>query len=324
MVVENCKLQGRTINGYNITRYLGSGGFSWVLEGKKDGKTYALKFTKQYDRKEKSKKFLRQREEIIMELDILKAVKHKNILKLKSFRECEYLDPQNLTHMTYCFVLETCQPFDLFDILYHTGKLEESLAKCVFLQIAAAVRCLHEAGYAHRDIKPQNILFTSTMVAKLCDFGGAKKTNGNMSTTRVGTRGYQAPELLLNRDYTKRVDVFSLGVLLFVMTTGHPPFQHALITDRWFRCLAKDPPQAARFWGYHKKDNPSEYLKNLIEGMLCYQPSHRMRTVQLFSHGWLRELTLSPAKYVELMKARFEKCKRASENTRSEKFADLY
>lgn len=322
------KIGGKEILGYSITGFLGSGGFSWVLEGQKRGKTFALKFTELCNEEEEPEKYMRQLDGIAAELDVLKCVRHKNIVKMKSFRKSvEYRDPQDVVHPTCCFVLEACRKFDLFDFVYFSGKFEENLARYVFSQVASAVRCLHEAGYAHRDIKAQNVLFTNDFVAKVTDFGGSKRTNHvNMLTTCVGTTGYQAPELLLNRPYTKRCDTFSLGVLLFIMTHARPPHQEALGTDKWFRNLAKKPARTGRFWRMHKSKASSK-LKSIIEEMLSYQPHARLKSDEILSHPWLQQPKLELDVYVSLMESRAQMCKSLGSrcsNSRCDKFAGMH
>jgi len=328
MESTNPKIEPTEIEGYSITGFLGSGGFSWVLEGQKDGKTFAMKFTQLYNKEEDPDKYRRQCEGIASELDILKSVRHKNVVKMKSFRkEVDYRDPKGNVHLTCCFVLEACQKFDLFDYVNLSGKFEENLARHIFSQVASAIRCLHEAGFAHRDIKAQNILFTNQFVAKVTDFGACKKTKHvNMLTTSVGTKGYQAPELLLNRPYTKRCDSFSLGVLLFILTHARPPFADALVTDRRFRNLAKKPAQTGRFWKMHKSD-PSPEMKNIIEGMISYQPYIRLKSNEILSHPWLKQPKLEEDVYVSLMESRLQICKKLgprTKNSRSNRFAGMY
>jgi len=123
---------------------------------------------------------------------------------------------------------------------------------------------------------------------KLADFGSSKIwTEGElMRTTRVGTKGYQAPEILLKRGYTKKADIFSCGVLLFIMMTRKPPFMEAdPKNDAFFRAIAKGDYN--KFW-VNKHHNPdiSEEGKELINGMLTYQPLQRWDLSQVMNSAW--------------------------------------
>lgn len=329
--VEVSKEGDRTLMDWKLGKLLGSGGFAWVLKGtkSKSGKTCALKFTKIVDKEKHYNSYVHQQRQIQTELNIARSVKHKNIISLISFRKVNYVAPDGSTYLTYCFALEYCHRVDLFDFIYYTGKFEEPLAREIFRQIAAGVNALHQAGYAHRDIKSQNVLFTESMEVKLTDFGGSKEISEElMKTYKVGTRGHQAPELLLRRRYTKQCDVFSLGVLLFILTTGGPPFRDAVASDPWFRPLCKRPAQCCKFWKNHKRvGHLSKNVKSLIEGLIRYQPAGRLLVKDVLLHPWLDERRISPEAYVMKMKERKISCERimdTSTKIRHNKFEGMY
>eukprot|EP00493_Phyllostaurus_siculus_P027008 UN27354 len=160
-------------------------------------------------------------------------------------------------------VLELALGGELFDLLYYTGKLEEKVARTYFRQMIAGVEALHKLNIVHRDLKPQNLLLDKFYRLKLVDFGssGALK-KGELLKTYCGTHGFQAPELLLSKHYGPQVDMFSSGVILFIMLTGYPPFKHATKDDTWFRCIAKNKPE--QFWKKHNNIFKDEDLKALI------------------------------------------------------------
>jgi serine/threonine protein kinase len=105
-----------------------------------------------------------------------------------------------------------------------------SLLRSIFSQLASAVSSLHnEAGYAHMDIKLENILISDEGLLKLCDFGFSTKTTSQISKI-LGTQSYMAPEIYNSRNTpcnAKMTDVFSLGVLFFILAFGAPPFHSA-------------------------------------------------------------------------------------------------
>ena len=107
-----------------------------------------------------------------------------------------------------------------------------------------------------------------------------------MKTTYVGTRGYQAPELLLNRPYDLGCDLFSAGVVLFILLTGYPPFEQAHKNDRWFRPIAKRDYK--KFWNSHAECHISddEEVKDLLTKMLSYDPKERITITEIKKHPW--------------------------------------
>merc|ERR550517_559127 len=122
---------------------------------------------------------------------------------------------------------------------------DEKLARTYFEQLMLGLKALHDAGIVHRDLKPQNLLLDSNYDLKITDFGLSKLFGENekkmiMSTSHVGTKGFQAPELLLgHRKYTEKCDIFSVGVILFIFIMAYPPFEEATGKNKWFRKIAK-------------------------------------------------------------------------------------
>ena len=106
---------------------------------------------------------------------------------------------------------------------------------------------------------------------KICDFGLSKifesDNDSIMKTSYVGTRGYQAPELLLNKKYNNLCDIFSLGVVLFILINGYPPFEQALETDRWYNPLVNGDNK--KFWKLHRqcKIRKDDKCKDMLSKM---------------------------------------------------------
>jgi len=297
---------------YSLGEKLGYGAFSWAVLAvrQKDNLKVALKFTKRADsegRSERAQK--RQKTEIQTELNTFKLVRHKNVVALYGFDsdvKYEHGDGKEPSSC-YCMALEVCEGGELFDIVYYTGKLEEKVARTVFTQIVDGLQAMHKHGLCHRDIKPQNILLTRQFQVKIADFGSSKVFNRQelMKTFRVGTKGYQAPEVLLRRGYTLKCDIFSLGVLLFVILTKHPPFRQAISEDQWFRQIAKK--QFSAFWAKHSKDKLTKQCKDLICKMLCYQPLDRLTIQAVAAHPWTKSSVYSQSQMLKIMNAKKEK-----------------
>lgn len=149
--------------------------------------------------------------------------------------------------------MEYCRNGDLFDLIRRAGRLPQSLVRYLFTQILAGVEFLHaEAGVAHLDLKLENILVGNHFELKLCDFGFFEETSAKVCKNR-GTHGYRAPETYLesNEGYDgRKADIFSLGVILFILAFGVPPF-----------CLAsKEDPLYRHFY---RGANASKYFLRL-------------------------------------------------------------
>jgi len=304
---------------YSLGEKLGYGAFSWAVLAtrQKDNLKVALKFTKRADsegRSERAQK--RQKQEIQTELNTFKLVRHKNVVALYGYDsdvKYEHGDGKGVSSC-YCMALEVCEGGELFDIVYYTGKLEEKVARTVFTQIVDGLQAMHKHGLCHRDIKPQNILLTRQFQVKIADFGSSKIFNRQelMKTFRVGTKGYQAPEVLLRRGYTLKCDIFSLGVLLFVILTKHPPFRQAISEDQWFRQIAKK--QFGAFWSKHSKDKLSKQCKDLICKMLCYQPLDRLTIQMVAAHPWTKSDVYSQSQMSKIMNAKKTKATKGRAN----------
>ncbi len=124
--------------------------------------------------------------------------------------------------------MEICKGSDLYDYLYSRNfSITEQRAKDIVRKIAAALYYLHSYGIVHRDMKPENIMMTDTSEEaeiKLLDFGLSKMLGTNEKCMeRFGTLCYVAPELLLGESYDKRIDLWSLGIISYVLLTGCLP-----------------------------------------------------------------------------------------------------
>mmetsp|Transcript_88039 Transcript_88039/g.107832 ORF Transcript_88039/g.107832 Transcript_88039/m.107832 type:complete len:268 (-) Transcript_88039:410-1213(-) len=228
----------RKVGRWYLGETLGKGGYSWVKKGidEKTGKQVALKFI---SRKHASWTET-QINQIHTEISILRNIRHPNIMKLLAYNlKCQYPNESGTgSDEVILLVLEYMNGGELFDYLYYTGRFNEIVARTYFNQLCHAVITCHEYGIIHRDIKPQNILLGYNYELKLTDFGLSKILNENeiyngtpIMNTYVGTMGYQAPEIIEGQIYTNKVDIFSIGVVLFMFIAGHPPFNNANNND---------------------------------------------------------------------------------------------
>ncbi|KAI4318023.1 hypothetical protein L6164_025835 [Bauhinia variegata] len=178
-------------------------------------------------------------------------------------------------------VIDLCSSSDLHDRVV-SRVVPEPEAASLMRQLMQAVAHCHRLGVAHRDIKPDNILFDEENQLKLGDFGSAEMIReGEQMTGVVGTPYYVAPEVLAGGDYNEKVDVWSAGVVLYVMLSGFPPFygdSAVEIFEAVLRGNLRFPSRA--FQGV------STAAKDLLRRMLSRDVSRRFSAEQVLRHPW--------------------------------------
>lgn len=220
------------------------------------------------------------------EIEILAEVKHKNIIKLIEVHEdAKYL------HL----ITELCTGGELFDrIIAKTetpeGHYSEKDAAKLIASILHALAYCHELQIVHRDLKPENFLFVSDdddAPIKIIDFGLSRhETSGSgIMRTKVGTPYYVAPEVL-NKKYTKSCDVWSIGVITYILLCGYPPFygdsDHQIF----------DSVKAGQFdFPSPEWDTISDTAKDFVCCLLKLDPSKRLTAAQALNHEWIRQQT---------------------------------
>jgi len=196
-------------------------------------------------------------------------------------------------------VLELATKGELFDFFMHTGRFEPRLARWFFKQMIDGMEYCHSKKIAHRDLKPENLLMGDGFNVKLVDFGFARffrddKGKDVMMKTALGTPGYAAPEILQRKAYDYTVDIFSLGVILFICIAGFPPFQEAKMSDWWFDKIIKKKYEL--FWKAHERVLKfTDDAKDILLGMLAAAPGDRYTWKKLRNHKWTQGETLTQA-----------------------------
>ncbi|KAI1142742.1 Pkinase-domain-containing protein [Hypoxylon sp. FL0543] len=268
---------------YTLLDRLGKGHFAevYLCVEKSTGQRYAVKiFTKNPGMDEKSKT-----DGLQQEIAVLMGVSHPNVLCLK--------DTFNEKNAVY-LVLELAPEGELFNYIVMKQKLTEAETRKLFIQLFQGIKYLHDRGIVHRDVKPENILLVDKdLHVKLADFGLAKIIGEeSFTTTLCGTPSYVAPEILAegrHRKYTKAVDIWSLGVVLYICLCGFPPFSDELYS-RDFPYTLSQQIKSGRF------DYPSPYWDSvgdpaldLIDRMLVVDPEKRYTVDQCLAHPWITQ-----------------------------------
>ena len=140
---------------------------------------------------------------------------------------------------------------DIFDCMTNTGSFSEAMTRHMAWQLVEALVHMNAQGFANRDIKLENIMIGADLELKLVDFGFATTLTGadgdGLHKTRLGSQSYMAPEIFLKLHYqAPEVDIFALGVVLFLLYTGNRPFKSATMEDVYYRQIARG--NLAVFW----------------------------------------------------------------------------
>eukprot|EP01099_Mayorella_cantabrigiensis_P002953 TRINITY_DN232_c0_g1_i1.p1 TRINITY_DN232_c0_g1~~TRINITY_DN232_c0_g1_i1.p1 ORF type:complete len:350 (-),score=94.23 TRINITY_DN232_c0_g1_i1:637-1686(-) len=262
---------------YTLGREIGKGGFSVVREctHKASGEKFAVKCIKKSMVEGDDIKLLRR------EIQIMKKVDHPNVLKLYEV----YEDKEE-----FFLVMELVIGKELFDKIVEKGQYSEKDASNIVRQIVSAVEYLHQNGIAHRDLKPENLLSAGddeNEVIKIADFGFSKQFGEEKLVTSCGSPGYVAPEVLTSESYDKSVDMWSVGVIIYILLCGYPPF-YADNAPALFKKIMdvkydfEDPS-----W-----DDVSDAAKNLIRHLLVKDPSKRYTAKQCLTDPWVSGSTV--------------------------------
>ncbi|KAK4365980.1 hypothetical protein RND71_013860 [Anisodus tanguticus] len=181
------------------------------------------------------------------------------------------------THLD--MVIELCNSGDLYQRISSLSVFSESEAVDVMLPLMKAITHCHRLGIAHRDIKPENILYNDSSELKLADFGSAECfREGDLMSGVVGTPYYVAPEMLAGRNYSEKVDIWSAGVILYIMLAGVPPFYGDSATEIFEAVLRANLRFPTRL--FH---SVSPAAKDLLRRMLSKDVSRRFSAEQVLS-----------------------------------------
>lgn len=261
LCIQTCyKKQKETtlsIDQFDLLKVIGKGSFGKVMQVRKrdTNRIYAMKIL--------NKSKIVSRSEVthtLAERTVLAKITHPFIVPLKfSFQTPEKL------YLVLAFV----NGGELFYHLQQETKFDENRARFYIAELLTALECLHGYNIIYRDLKPENILLDCTGHIALCDFGLCKLNMVDQTTTNTfcGTPEYLAPELLYGQGYTKTVDWWTLGVLLYEMLTGLPPYYDEN-TNEMYRRILED--------NLTFPDDVSVRARSLLRGLLNRDPSQRL------------------------------------------------
>jgi len=263
--------KGMIDKDYNIGDVVGSGAFATVRKvySKANGQMRALKIIKKQRGQDTARMYL--------EVEILKKLIHPNIMQIFEF----YEDKKN-----FYIITEFCDGGELFDKIVEKGQLSEADAANIMKQLLSAVSYIHGNQIVHRDLKPENILLDTKKnnIIKIIDWGTARFFEKNKKMNRIsGTPYYIAPEVLLEK-YDEKCDVWSCGVIMYILLCGYPPFN----ADNDNEIMNKIKIGKFSFPDEEWSQISSE-AKDLISKMLTYKPSERVAASDCLLHKWFTE-----------------------------------
>mmetsp|Transcript_4749 Transcript_4749/g.11196 ORF Transcript_4749/g.11196 Transcript_4749/m.11196 type:complete len:502 (+) Transcript_4749:15-1520(+) len=260
---------------YNVSRSkLGEGSYGSVSEAvhRASGSRRAAKVI--------AKAHVSDASKLGMEIEIMKVMDHPNIIKLyETFSD----------HRSIYLIMELASGGELFDRIIEAQCLKEADAACIMQQIFRAVFYMHENQICHRDLKPENFLFSSrepidVATLKLIDFGlSCKVRKGQVLRTKAGTPYYVAPQVLKGA-YGIESDVWSCGVIMYVLLCGYPPFYGDTDREVLQKVASGNFEFRAADWRGVSND-----AKDLISATLKVKPQDRFSAGQCLNHIWVKK-----------------------------------
>ncbi|KAF1816705.1 Pkinase-domain-containing protein [Eremomyces bilateralis CBS 781.70] len=308
---------------YTLLEKMGDGAFSNVYRARDDSGQWgevAIKVVRKYEMNNsqgqdvlhpdiKGATKTVERSNILKEVQIMRQLNHPNIVKLIDFTESKQY---------YFIVLELSPGGELFHQIVRLTYFSEDLSRHVIIQVAKALEYLHEdAGVVHRDIKPENLLFYPVPfiptknpkpknpdeedkedegefikgvgaggigVIKIADFGLSKVIWDSQTMTPCGTVGYTAPEIVKDERYSKSVDMWALGCVLYTLLCGFPPFYDESIQTLTEKVAKGQYTFLSPWW-----DDISAGAKDLVRHLLTVDPDERYDIKHFLEHPWIAQ-----------------------------------
>ena len=269
---------GDLYSNYELLNYIGKGGFGRVykVRHKLSNQYRAMKIIKC-----KADNPHNNTAEIIKQINILKTLDHPNIIKVYEFYSTE----------KYIYIInELCTGGELFNKIVEVKYFTESTACFIMRQLLSAVAYCHDKGVIHRDLKPENILIENSeekdkeyFHIKIIDFGTCEILKKKKLTEQIGTSFYIAPEVLKN-GYNEKCDLWSCGVILYILLCGSPPFYGKNEKEIFQKILDGNVNFKHKIW-----NKMSDDAKNLVIKLLQVDPSQRLSASEALEDEWFKK-----------------------------------
>lgn len=261
---------------YIKKKILGRGSFGvvYLVKQRYLSRYFAMKVIKKSSAKAKE-----EEENLMNEVDILRKLDHPNIVKITDFYSLK---------TEYNIITEYCQEGELFDEIKAQSPFSEAMAAWYLRQILSAVCYCHGMNIIHRDLKPENILIVKRQKngyhpIKIIDFGTAKVFQKEKAEhLLIGSAYYIAPEVL-SRNYTELCDLWSCGVIMYILLTGRPPFNGSSEEEIMKKIKEGNYDLKKYPWGII-----SEEAKDLLKGLLQVNAKKRFSAKQALEHKWFQ------------------------------------
>lgn len=270
---------------YSIKELLGTGAFSEVrlCENRETGQAYAVKII--------DKKALKGKEDSLE--NEIRVLRRFSARKNEDDAEKTWFTHPNIVQLfeTYedkskvYLIMELVTGGELFDRIVEKGSYTEKDASNLIRQVLEAVDYMHEQGVVHRDLKPENLLYYSSSEDSkimISDFGLSKMEDSGFMATACGTPGYVAPEVLAQKPYGKAVDVWSIGVISYILLCGYPPFYDENDANLFAQILKGEFEFDSPYW-----DEISDSAKDFIKSLMCVNVEKRFTCKKALAHPWI-------------------------------------
>ena len=274
------KAQGKLLDNYDVIKQLGKGGYGKVYEVR-NKTTKELRACKHL-----SKLDIKNLQKFLKEIEILKKLDHPNIIKLYEVFESE---------RSLYLIMEECKGGEIFDKIIeriqNKQMYSERDAANIIQQVMSCIHYCHNHNICHRDLKPENLLYLNSGSErdnriKVIDFGLSQYSN--KLQTKVGTAYYVSPEILKG-NYTQLCDIWSAGVILYILLSGDPPFNGENDSVIYSKIVKMNLTFPDNKWRYISKE-----ARDLLQNHMLVPENKRYTAKQVLEHPWFKNASDTP------------------------------